>query len=286
MAIPVAEQPEQPVQAAAVDWMGRLQVTAEALRDIGALVAAVTTYIQVTRTALDEATRLIAEDARAAEILDADVLASLAHAGQAPIPDATVDAAAKLLASVSSGAPLLPGAIRAAGDLISTVFEIEIDDQAAAAAAAAPTGLLSEAIRDLSIAFGLGGVQANVEFHFLTCAPYLHVRGGDLTDLTWFSWSQQTKRAKKFATEAAARLNAAAWEAMDAAERVRSHCLVQSPERNDHMAELEMNLLMATRYANKALGAVDIVRDAVESMDQTLHHAIANAHIPIQPVWL
>ncbi|BAS84728.1 Os03g0419300 [Oryza sativa Japonica Group] len=286
MAVPVVEQP---VQAAATDWMGRLQVTAEGLRDIGALVAAAATRIQAARAALGEAAGLIGEDASAAETLDADVWSALAHAGQAPIPDATVDAAAKLLATVSSGAPLLPGAIRAAGDLISTVFEIEIDidDQAAAAA---PTGLLSEAIRDLSVAFGLGSVHNNVEFHFLTCAPYLHVRAGDLTDLTWFAWSKQTERAKKLATEAELWINAAAWEAKDAAERARSHSLVQSPERNEHMGELQVSLLMATRYADKALAAVDMVRDAVESMDQTLHQAIGNAHIPDpyhpMPIWL
>ncbi|EEC75485.1 hypothetical protein OsI_12074 [Oryza sativa Indica Group] len=254
MAVPVVEQP---VQAAATDWMGRLQVTAEGLRDIGALVAAAATRIQAARAALGEAAGLIGEDASAAETLDADVWSALAHAGQAPIPDATVDAAAKLLAT---------------------------------AAAAAPTGLLSEAIRDLSVAFGLGSVHNNVEFHFLTCGPYLHVRAGDLTDLTWFAWSKQTERAKRLATEAELWINAAAWEAKDAAERARSHCLVQSPERNEHMGELQVSLLMATRYADKALAAVDMVRDAVESMDQTLHQAIGNSHIPDpyhpMPIWL
>uniref|UniRef100_A0A0D3FJW3 Uncharacterized protein n=1 Tax=Oryza barthii TaxID=65489 RepID=A0A0D3FJW3_9ORYZ len=204
MAVPVVEQP---VQAAATDWMGRLQVTAEGLRDIGALVAAAATRIR-GRARRARRGRQRRRDPRRRRVV------RLAHAGQAPIPDATVDAAAKLLATV---------------------------------------------------------VHNNVEFHFLTCAPYLHVRAGDLTDLTWFAWSKQTERAKKLATEAELWINAAAWEAKDAAERARSHCLVQSPERNEHMGELEVSLLMATRYADKALAAVDMVRDAVESMDQTLH---------------
>lgn len=293
MLVPEAELPVQAAAAAAtIDWMWyTVHLTVEEIERITARVEAVTTALDAIRPALDMAVGLLGEDIYAAEILDDYMLAALvpAGAGQAPLPDATLDAAARTFATVSSGAPLLPGAIRAAGDLISTVFEIEIDidDQAAAAA---PTGLLSEAIRDLSVAFGLGSVHNNVEFHFLTCGPYLHVRAGDLTDLTWFAWSKQTERAKRLATEAELWINAAAWEAKDAAERARSHCLVQSPERNEHMGELQVSLLMATRYADKALAAVDMVRDAVESMDQTLHQAIGNSHIPDpyhpMPIWL
>uniref|UniRef100_A0A0D9VVC6 Uncharacterized protein n=1 Tax=Leersia perrieri TaxID=77586 RepID=A0A0D9VVC6_9ORYZ len=55
-----------------------------------------------------------------------------------------------------------------------------------------------------------------------------------------------------------------------------------SPERKEHMRELEMDLLMAVRSVNKARAALD----AVASMDQTLHQAItiaiaANAHVPM-----
>ncbi|KAF0922449.1 hypothetical protein E2562_036565 [Oryza meyeriana var. granulata] len=268
MAVPVAEQP---VQAAAIHGVGMSQRMVEEIQDIGGMVAAVTTHLELIRSGLDVAAGLLGEDIDAAEILDADVLAVLVPEGQAPLPYATVDAAAKLFASVSSGAPLLPGAIRDAGDLISAVFEF--DHQAPA-----PTGVLQIAITDLEIAFGFGAPPINVEDHFRDSAPYLHVQEGDPT---WLTWTQQTERAKQSANEALTRLNVVAWEAMDSVEILRSHCLVQSPERNEHMRGLEMNLLVAIKYVNKALVALNTVRDAVVLMDQILHQVIGNIYIPM-----
>uniref|UniRef100_J3LPV2 Uncharacterized protein n=1 Tax=Oryza brachyantha TaxID=4533 RepID=J3LPV2_ORYBR len=272
--VPVAEQPGQPVQAAAV----AAAAVAEGIRNIGARVAEVKWYAEAMRAALDAAAVLVDEDVSAAEILDADLWDALSHAcRQAPIPEATAHAAAKLFARVSSGAPLLPGAIRAAGDFISTVFEL--CDQAPAAFA---TGLLSDAIRDLSVAFSLHG---NVDVNFLVCAPHLHVRAGDSCDLTWLVWSNQTAWVTRFATEAGGRLSVVAWEAMDAAGLARSHCLVQSPERREHMRKLEMSLLVAIKYVDKAIVALDIVRDAVALKGQILHQVIGNgnAHVPPWP---
>uniref|UniRef100_A0A0E0KF42 Uncharacterized protein n=1 Tax=Oryza punctata TaxID=4537 RepID=A0A0E0KF42_ORYPU len=277
MLVPEAELP---VQAAAPAPALALDLTVEEIQQIRARVGAVTTALEAIRQALDLAVGLIGEEICAAEILDDYMLDALVHAGQAPLLDATLDAAARIFATVSSGAPLLPGSILNAGNLISATYDI-VDQPPDPPT---PDGLLNDAITDLQAAFAVEGLLTDVGNHFLQCAEYLHVHPVD-GDPTWLAWTGHAQRANHSAAEALARLNVVAWEAMDAMELIRSHCLVQSPERNEHMGELERCLLTAIKYVDKALVAVDLVDDEVESMNQTLHQAIDDANIPMANGW-
>ncbi|KAF0922451.1 hypothetical protein E2562_036567 [Oryza meyeriana var. granulata] len=89
------------------DWTGATGKVTEAARDT-----------------LADAAGLLQEDTDAAEILAADLFALLPAPGGAllRIGDASVDAAAKLVAGVLSRAPVLPGAIRASRDLVASVY--------------------------------------------------------------------------------------------------------------------------------------------------------------------
>uniref|UniRef100_A0A0E0D264 Uncharacterized protein n=1 Tax=Oryza meridionalis TaxID=40149 RepID=A0A0E0D264_9ORYZ len=279
MLVPEAELPVQAAAAAPIDWMWyTVHLTVEEIERITARVEAVTTALEAIRPALDMAVGLLGEDIYAAEILDDYMLAALvpAGAGQAPLPDATLDAAARTFATVSSGAPLLPGSILDVGNLISAAYDI-VDQPPPDAPT--PDGLLNDAITDLQAAFADGGLLTNVRNHFHHCAAYLHVQPID-ADPTWTAWTGQAQQANYFATDALAMLNVVAWEAMDAMELIRSHCLVQSPERNEHMRELERCLLTAIKYIHKAIAAVGLVHGEVELMDQTLRQAIHDANIP------
>ncbi|EAY90495.1 hypothetical protein OsI_12086 [Oryza sativa Indica Group] len=259
MLVPEAELPVQAAAAAApIDWMWyTVHLTVEEIERITARVEAVTTALDAIRPALDMAVGLLGEDIYAAEILDDYMLAALvpAGAGQAPLPDATLDAAARTFATVSSGAPLLPGSILDVGNLISAAYDI-VDQPPPDAPT--PDGLLNDAITDLQAAFADGGLLTNVRNS--TTAP--------------------PQQANYFATDALAMLNVVAWEAMDAMELIRSHCLVPWPERNEHMRELERCLLTAIKYIDKAIAAVGLVHGEVELMDQTLRQAIHDANIP------
>lgn len=163
MLVPEAELPVQAAAAAApIDWMWyTVHLTVEEIVRITARVEAVTTALDAIRPALDMAVGLLGEDIYAAEILDDYMLAALvpAGAGQAPLPDATLDAAARTFATVSSGAPLLPGSILDVGNLISAAYDI-VDQPPPDAPT--PDGLLNDAITDLQAAFADGGLLTNV----------------------------------------------------------------------------------------------------------------------------
>uniref|UniRef100_A0A0D9VVC0 Uncharacterized protein n=1 Tax=Leersia perrieri TaxID=77586 RepID=A0A0D9VVC0_9ORYZ len=169
-------------------------------RDIGSFsdrVAAARSYAERARDAATDAIRLLGEDADAAEILDADMLAAAlappsAGQGDPSFPyDATLAAAATLFDTLSSGSPRLEGSFLAARHLISTVFALGDRNP-------------PEALRGLQSAFDREGPFFKLVHCFRVGAPMiLHVQEGDQT---WEAWTREAYLVKQFSDEALKRM--------------------------------------------------------------------------------
>lgn len=263
MAVPV-----QPVEAEAAAAAAEVMAATAIAQEAEAVLVAVRDQLQVirliaraARATLGEAGRLLREDIRDAKILAADALAVVPALNDRD-PQATLAAAAELVASVFSEAPVLPGAIGAAMDLVASVYAVPPP----------ATGPLQE-VRDL-----LGTVSDDHDRArnlFADCRPYL---GIEEEGETWEAWTSHRSQALLNGYAAEMRLNRAIWEAGQAV-RVHRFYQVGSPRRGRRMKEAwklkeimrtvmeEVDAVIAAvvhmRYS--IAGEIQIVRDAIHA---------------------
>ncbi|KAF0922459.1 hypothetical protein E2562_036575 [Oryza meyeriana var. granulata] len=99
------------------------------LAGIDTRLAMVLSGVLAQRTTLAEAASMLREDIDANKILVAGAVAVVPARDDPADREATLAAAAKLVSSVFSEAPVLPGAISAAMDLVLSGYEIPSQDE-------------------------------------------------------------------------------------------------------------------------------------------------------------
>ncbi len=231
------------------------------LAELPAPLAMVLSYADAARATLDEAAGLLREEIQATELL-------LAHAFSAIAPRDGPDhlaAAAKLVARVFSDAPLLPGAIRAAMDLVASVYALPPPHAGTLEDARLILGKVFDDHHDATWLFRL----------YANCTPNYGIQPGDET---WQAWSARNEEAFHEAAAAETRLISAIWEARHA---VRVHRDYQAQSRRREVAwEAKQILSTATEEVDAASVAVRRMRDALAAEEQIVREAIGEAAAP------
>uniref|UniRef100_A0A0D3FIV0 Uncharacterized protein n=1 Tax=Oryza barthii TaxID=65489 RepID=A0A0D3FIV0_9ORYZ len=242
----------QPVEAAAAE---EVTVATSIAQEAEAVIVAVRDQRQevirliarAARATLGEVARLLREDIHDTKILVADALAVVPALNDRD-PRATLAVAAKLVASVFSEAPVLPGAIGAAMDLVASVYAVPPP----------VTGPLQE-VRTVSDDHDRAG---NL---FADCRPYLGIE----TE----AWTNHRSQALLNGYAAEMGLNRAIWEAGQA---LRVHRFYQvgppQPHRGRRMKEAwniieEVDTVIASivRMRYPIAGEIQIVRNAIHA---------------------
>ncbi|KAG8063002.1 hypothetical protein GUJ93_ZPchr0003g17472 [Zizania palustris] len=256
MAVPaVVLEAEEEVEEDHMYLMDMTREAADDLAEIYTRLAVVLSNADATRATLVEADELLQEDIDATDTLVAHAL-TIVPARDDPYYEATLDAAAKLVASVFSEAPLLPGAVGAASDLIATVYAIP------------PSGThLSLARGELSV---LIGEHYSAGLRFAYCTPDLGIKEGDGT---WLAWYAQRDNTYDQAMKTDTRLMAASWEAMMAVRLIGG-------ERMREARKMRQSLHIAINEVEAALVYIRRTRNSVKVEEQIVRNALDDAMGP------
>ncbi|KAL5218198.1 hypothetical protein ABZP36_018882 [Zizania latifolia] len=254
MAVPVVVvEAEAEAEAEDIYWMDMTQEAADDLAEIYTRLAVVLSNADATRATLAEADELLQEDIDATEILVAHAL-TIVPASYDPYYEATLGGAAKLVASVFSEAPLLPGAVGAARDLVATVYAIP----------PSVTGTLMEARGELSV---LIDEHFSAGLRFAYCTPDLGIQEGDET---WLAWSAHKDNAYDKAMKTETSLMTATWEAIMAVR-------LPGGERMREAWKMKQSLHIAIEEVDAALVCIRQTRNAVKAEEQIVRNAIDDA---------
>ncbi|KAG8063004.1 hypothetical protein GUJ93_ZPchr0003g16826 [Zizania palustris] len=203
------------------------------------------------RATLAEAAELLLEDIDTTEIIFSyafTVVPTPRHLN----PNVTLCAAAKLIDSMFSEDPLLPGAIDTACDLVATLSTTPPP----------VTGALQSACRILK---DMTVDHNNAGHIFYNCALNLGIQQGDQT---WQAWSYHKSNASQLAITAETMLRLAILEAIHAAGCVRG---------GERMREAwKRNQILSTvmEHVEAALTAVRQMCDAIAAEEQIVRTAI------------
>ncbi|KAL5219670.1 hypothetical protein ABZP36_020354 [Zizania latifolia] len=233
----------------------------EAYKVAGSLAKIRTELVDVQSTAdaaratLAEAAELLLEDIDATEIIFSYAF-TVVPTPRDPNPEVTLSAAAKLIDSMFSEDPLLPGAVDTACDLVATLYTTPPPVTAA----------LQEASRTLE---ALTDDHKNAGHIFSNCALNLGIQLGDNT---WQAWSYHKNNASQLASTAATRLRSAILEAIHAV-RVRGGERMREAWRRNQILSTVME------HVEAALTAIRQMRDAVAAEEQIVLTAIHAATV-------
>uniref|UniRef100_A0A0D9VVC8 Uncharacterized protein n=1 Tax=Leersia perrieri TaxID=77586 RepID=A0A0D9VVC8_9ORYZ len=214
---------------------------------------------RAARTTLGEADELLDEDIHGAATLAADAFAVVPTLINGRDPEATLAAAAKLVESVFSDAPTLPGAIVAAISRVARVL----------AKLKRVVGILRSAFDDHDRAHDL----------FADCSWGLGIGYGDER---WDEWADHRAQALVHARAVETRVNAAIWEARHAVRvhRFYKHRIDVSPppprprERVKEAWMLKDILHTAVHEVDAVMVAILDMFDSVASERRIVREAI------------
>uniref|UniRef100_A0A0E0KF41 Uncharacterized protein n=1 Tax=Oryza punctata TaxID=4537 RepID=A0A0E0KF41_ORYPU len=233
------------------------EAMANHLAELRTRSAMILSHTEAARVTLDEAAGLLRE-----EIHATDVLLARAFSVITPRDDPALAAAAKLVSRVFSDAPLLPGAIHAAMDLVASVYALPPPH----------TGTLQDARLILSTVSDGHNHATDLFRIYINCTPNRAIQQGDGA---WLAWSARNGEAIDEAAEADMKLISAIWEARHA---VRVHRVYQAQSRRREVAwEAKQILSTATEEVDTASVAIRQMRDALAAEEQIMA-------VPVQPV--
>uniref|UniRef100_J3LBV9 Uncharacterized protein n=1 Tax=Oryza brachyantha TaxID=4533 RepID=J3LBV9_ORYBR len=234
------------VPAEVRDAIATAQEAAAALVTVGfQLEVAGWSTVRVGRATLYKAAELVREDIHDTKIVVAHAFAVVPTLNGRD-PAATLAASAKLVASVFSEAPVLPGAIAAAMDLAASVSAI----------APPVTGTLWDV---LVIFKAVSEDHHRARTLFVDCVPYIGI-GEDYE--AWEEFSYRRRHALTCAVVAEMRLNGAIGDAQHSV-RIHRFCQNEAPRRGRRMRE-----------AWKLKG---ILRSAIAAEEEIVHQVIDDA---------
>uniref|UniRef100_A0A0D3FJW8 Uncharacterized protein n=3 Tax=Oryza TaxID=4527 RepID=A0A0D3FJW8_9ORYZ len=235
------------------------EAVANHLAELRARLAMILSDAEAARATLDEAAGLLREEIHAID----HVLLARAFSAIAPRdgPD-HLAAAAKLAARVFSDAPLLPGAIRAAMDLVASVYALPPQR----------TGTLQDARLTLGAVVNGHHDATDLFTLYVNSTPNRRIQPGDET---WLAWSARNEEAFTEAAAAEVRLMSAIREAKHA---VRVHHVYQAQSRRREVAwEAKQILSTATEEVDAASVAIRQMCDALAAEEQIVREAIGEA---------
>uniref|UniRef100_J3LPV4 Uncharacterized protein n=2 Tax=Oryza brachyantha TaxID=4533 RepID=J3LPV4_ORYBR len=262
MAVPVEPVEEEAVPAEVAGAIATAQDAAAALVMIGFQLEVARWRVRVARKTLVEAAELVREDIHATKIVVAHAF-TVVPTLNGRDPAATLAASAKLVASVFSEKPVLPGAIAAAMDLTAAVSAIPPP----------VTGPLCD-VRDLLRA--VSDEHDRARTLFADCISYL---GLGQEYATWQEFSHRRRHALTRSVVVDMRLNGAIGNAVHSV-RIHRSCQIKPPRRGRGMREaweLMEILCSAVEEVDAVLEAIPKMRDAVAAEEEIVSQAIDDA---------